>query len=128
MMRKGCLSRGCCIHLCSLKQLGNAVAIVFRRLADRKESPGKNSDPKTLALHLGCCPAVGPNTYMSLISSQTPSRADFSGLWDASMICFVVFNKVTPSMKHRLSLPGDCQGCRLLSASHQCSAGPKATA
>ena len=88
-MRKGCLSRGCCIHLCSLKQLGNAVAIVFHRLADRKESPGKNSDPKTLALHLGCCPAVGPNTYMSLISSQTPSRADFSGLWDASMICFV---------------------------------------
>lgn len=111
MIRKGCLRRGCHIHLCPLKQLGNAVATVFRRLTDRKEPPGKNSDPKALALPLGRCPAMGPNTYMSLISSQTPSRADFSELWDAGMICFAVFNKATPSMKYRQPWACVATGC-----------------
>lgn len=114
-IRKGSLRRSCRVHLRSLKQLGNAVAIVFHRLTGRKRITWENSHPKTLALPCHC-PAVGPSTYMPLISFQTPSRADFSGLWDASRICFAVFNKA-PSMKHRLSLPGDCQGSRLLSAS-----------
>lgn len=56
MIRKGSLRRSCRIHLRSLKQLGNAVAIVFHRLTGRKESPGKNSDPKTLDCILATAP------------------------------------------------------------------------
>lgn len=56
MIRKGSLRRSCRVHLRSLKQLGNAVAIVFHRLTGRKESPGKIATLRPLHCVLATAP------------------------------------------------------------------------